>query len=193
MKKTTNKQIEQVIKHNKKSNTTIKLCTGDSSDDYLEVIINPNISFKDYAQMITDMRSNVCSNGRVNEFAKEYTLGFFKIYYFTNIKSNNAKTMFELINCTDIVEQIDKVIGGLSDKIAKDYDFAITHYQNTIYNSSEWDDVAITIMNLLEKFEKNSDKFKNIDIKNIINIADKILKSKDEFSEKVIELHQDKK
>ena len=186
MKKITVSQIKKVLKYNKNPIVKTKLHFGDNETDYLDIEINPNITFEDYAKMIIDMKDNVILDGKINEFSKEYSIGFYKIIYFTNIKIEDAEILFELINCTDIIELIDNTIGDLSNKIEKDYDFAISHWQNLIYNSSEWESVAISISNLIDNISQNMDKFKNTDINKVINTADKILNNKSEFSKEVI-------
>lgn len=186
------KNIKKIIKYNTNKTNVIKLSFGKATEDFVEVKVNPTISFEKYSQFINDAVEFVFPNGDYNAFLHSSVLDILKIRYFTDIKEEDAELLFALSNTTDIIDKIDNIIGTkMVDKIDYDYNEAISYYQNVLVHTSEWDSVAVEIATLLSKFADNADTFKNVDLNKILGVVDTLAKNKEEVVSKVIDLHRD--
>lgn len=183
-------EVKAIAKFNQHDDTVIKLPM--SEDKMVEVTIRHSLPYDEYANFISDVINGMFdSDGEYIPYARQASYHVNLIKYFTNIKVENVKAVYDLINNTNIIELIvDTVSDEIGYEMYEDIIEGVQYRKQKIYHASKWNDLADTLNNALDSFmsdiEKNKDKFADINTNRIVELADKLSKNSDNIAVKAV-------
>ena len=141
----------------------------------IAVKIKPSIKLSDYAEMIKDIVLMVfdTKTGKFNYEFSSFAVKYQIVKRFTNFSTDNVGRIFDLVNNTDIMDRLAKIIQPNIATITKDANDAIDFIKQTVYKSSPWDEVADMVKEYLGKLNKSSEalgEVNNEDLNKVIQI-----------------------
>lgn len=185
-KKTLTNDINKIIELNANKNCVRKESL-DINDTSIVVEFYDTITFKEYAQMISDMTSLVFTDGSYYAFSHSLAFDLVLIKYFTNIAIDDVNQNFELICKTDVVKILKEVINSkLLEYIKADFENSIKHQQQLIYHSSEWDEIASSLKILLDSLLSLSKDINKDVIEKLLNAVKTVDNNKQEVAEAIL-------
>lgn len=153
--------IDKILDNTEKISTV----TLSTRNEPIEIKVKRTIPFDKYSDMISDIKNMMFDlkegkyKSNYNTFAIDYNI----IKYFTNIKTDNQAKIFELINKTNIIEQISHLIKPSRETIVADVDCTVDFLKRTIFHASPWDSVAEKIDELLSQMDSMANQINGID------------------------------
>ena len=184
--KTLTNDTNKIIELNANKNCVRKESL-DINDTSIVVEFYDAITFKEYAQMISDMTSLVFTDGSYYAFSYSLAFDLVLIKYFTNIAIDDVNQNFELICKTDVVKILKEVINSkLLEYIKADFENSIKHQQQLIYHSSEWDEIASSLKILLDSLLSSSKDVNKDTIEKLLNAVKTVDDNKQEVAEAIL-------
>ena len=179
-------EIKEITKFHKGEDKVVEISKSDT--ETIPVTIHTSISYEDYAQLVTDIiNGSFDKNDEYIPFAQQASFDINLVKYFTNIKVDNVKVIYEFVQNTNIIALIYDVIGEdffftLEDDVRDGLDYR----KQKIYHTSKWESVAETLneflSGLINNINDSAEKFKNIDVKQITELANKLSGNSDNIA-----------
>lgn len=183
-------EVKAIAKFNHHDDTVIELPI--SEDKMVEVTIRHSLPYDEYANFISDVINGMFdSDGEYIPYARKASYLVNLIKYFTNIKVENVKAVYDLINNTNIIDIIsesvsDEIIYGMREDINE----GVQYRKQKIYHASKWNELADTLNSavdsLMSDIEKNKESFADLDTNKIMELANKLSKNSDNIAVKAI-------
>lgn len=156
-KKVSVNNIDDIIKV---SNPTEKeVCFGG-----VVIKVKPYIKLDEYSQMIKDTALMIfdVGTGEYDYSYSTFSIQYNIIKYFTNISTSNKNKIFELVNCTNILDEISEHISPTVTTITNDVNKAIEFIKQMAFKSSPWDEVAETVNDMLIGLKNTTSVLKDV-------------------------------
>lgn len=184
--KISTRDIKKIAKQYEGEEKVVELKKSDT--ETVEITIYPTISYDDYAQMVTDIINGMFdANGEYVPFARQASFDINLVKYYTNLKVENVRTIYNFIQNTDFLSIVYDTIGmDCEIKIWSDVNEGVEYRKQKIYHRSKWDSLADTLNDFLDglvaDIESNKDKFKDFDGKQLTELANKLVKNSDNIA-----------
>ncbi len=150
-------------------------CINKKNNEEIKVSVIPYLSLKAKGQFINDAASAVFVDGIYAPYMLDFAYKYCLLQYYTNINlPKNPEKINDIIQKTDIIEQVSKVI---KDKFLYQELCQLIEYRKNVYlkhnKTDEFMEALTTLVKSLNSIA-NSDEFKGENFDKIVNAAIKI-------------------
>lgn len=180
-KKISSNQISKFIKYNEKKETDIQLETKDKP---ITVKVNPHISLNEYGEIVIGICDELFDkDGNFLPYLYDVIFGKYILGYFTNIDVEKLTSvqLWDLITYTDIINKVKDCLNENTVYIVESLELHIAELinqrENLKCNTSKYDVLLDSIVQLVQKAVVFADNFNGINIENtneIINLLSQL-------------------
>lgn len=191
--KISNYKLEAIIKTQSKCPTIV---TYQVDDSFVEISVNPYISFEDKAQMISDVVTGCFNGDQYQPHYKKELLAIAVFEYFTNIKVDlSFEKLYLLINATDVLEKVLEAINvDLFYDISCVIDDMIEYKKQEILSAQkkELEKSMATIEQYVDSLSNLGKMLENVNPNEVMNSIDRFSKmSSHELATAVLDIRSD--